>query len=155
MGDTDHDLSDVSADNPCPFLRALVAQGLLPDGNAPIGKVTETILTVAKTGEGSPKLPSIPIRAIALIAYGLGPLQIARNGLGGLQPDGLRNGATLVLQTFGGCLRSANYQSEWLSNSESFESQIVSLAMGFSSNRPLAPPNQRDMASQTDASQTD
>lgn len=92
MGKTEQDKSNVSPDNPCPFLRALVGQGLLPDGKAPIGEVTETILAVAKSGEGAPKLPSIPIRAIALIANGLGPLQIARNGLGGLQLNGLRNG---------------------------------------------------------------
>jgi hypothetical protein len=32
------------------------------------------------------------IRAIALVANGLGPLQVARNGLGGLHLSELRNG---------------------------------------------------------------
>lgn len=83
---------DVSSNNPCPFLRALVAQGLLPDDRAPIGEVTKTIVAVAETGDGAPKLPAAAIRAIALMANGLNPLQLARNGLGGLQLNALRGG---------------------------------------------------------------
>ncbi|MGM9490642.1 hypothetical protein [Ideonella sp. YS5] len=84
--------SEVSANNPCPFLRALVAQGLLPDHQASIAEVTKTIVGVARAGEGEPDLPASAIRAIALIANGLGPLQLARNGLGGLRLDELRGG---------------------------------------------------------------
>src|SRR5690348_18008864 len=83
---------EVSAGNPCPFLRALVSQGLLPDDQAPIAEVTRTIVEVARTGDGAPSLPAAAIHAIALIANGLGPLQLARNGLGGLRLDGLRGG---------------------------------------------------------------
>lgn len=83
---------DVSPNNPCPFLRALVSQGLLPDDVAPIGTVTDTIVKVARTGEGSPRLPAAAIRAIALFANGVGPLQMAQNGLGGLRLNALRNG---------------------------------------------------------------
>ena len=57
----------VSVNNPCPFLRALVAQGRLPDDKAPIGVVTKTIVDVAKTGDGVPDLPGAAIRAIALL----------------------------------------------------------------------------------------
>jgi hypothetical protein len=83
---------EVSANNPCPFLRALVARGLLPDHQASIADVTKTIVGVAKAGDGEPDLPPSAIRAIALIANGLGPLQLARNGLGGLRLDELRRG---------------------------------------------------------------
>jgi hypothetical protein len=82
----------VSANNPCPFLRALVAGGQLPDDKAPIGEVTKTIVEVARTGDGAPNLPGAAIRAIALVANGLGPLQLTRNGLGGLRLNELRGG---------------------------------------------------------------
>jgi hypothetical protein len=84
--------SDVSANNPCPFLRALVARGRLPDDKAPIGEVTKTIIGVAKTGDGAPALPGAAIRAIALMANGLSPFQLTRNGLGGLRINELRGG---------------------------------------------------------------
>ena len=84
--------SEVSPNNPCPFLRALVAQGRLADGVEPLGHVTQVIVDVAHSGDGSPKLPGAAIRAIALIANGLGPLRLARNGLGGVRLNRLRNG---------------------------------------------------------------
>lgn len=82
----------VSPNNPCPFLRALVQQGLVANDIAAIGELTSTIVAVAKTGEGHPKLPGPAIRAIALIANGLGPVAIARNGLRGVKLNALRNG---------------------------------------------------------------
>jgi hypothetical protein len=82
----------VSPDNPCPFLRALVAQGLLADDVSPLGEVTDVIMKVADAGDGQPQLPAAAIRAIALIANGLGPLQVGRNGLRGLRLNELRNG---------------------------------------------------------------
>ena len=84
--------SEVSANNPCPFLRALVAQGELPDDKTSIAELTSTIVRVARTGDGAPDLPAVAIRAIALLANGLGPLQLTRNALGGVQLDGLRGG---------------------------------------------------------------
>ncbi|OGB16446.1 MAG: hypothetical protein A2W72_12980 [Burkholderiales bacterium RIFCSPLOWO2_12_67_14] len=82
----------VSPNNPCPFLRALVAQGLLADDVASLGTVTSTIAKVANAGDGQPDLPAAAIRAIALLANGLTPLQMARNGFGGLRLNELRNG---------------------------------------------------------------
>ena len=76
--------ADVSPNNPCPFLRALVSQGMLPDDVAGLGEISKTIVKTAKAGDGSPQLPAAAIRAIALIANGLGPLQLASNALGGL-----------------------------------------------------------------------
>ena len=83
---------DVSPNNPCPFLRALVDHGLLPDDVVAIKDVTKTIVRVSKTGDGSLALPAMAIRAIALIANGLSPLQIARNAFRGLRLNALRNG---------------------------------------------------------------
>jgi hypothetical protein len=82
----------VSPGNPCPFLRALVAQGLLPDDSAPLGEVAQVIGRVARTGEGQPSLGAAAIRAIALIANGLGPGSLLRNASQGLQLNQLRDG---------------------------------------------------------------
>lgn len=82
----------VSPNNPCPFLRALVAEGMLDDDGASIGTVTETIVRVGEAGEGRPRLPAAAIRAIALAANGLGPMALLRNARQGLRLNALRNG---------------------------------------------------------------
>lgn len=82
----------VSSGNPCPFLRALVAQGQLPDGEVPIGELTRTIVRVARAGEGAPELPGPAIRAIALVANGLGLPQLVRNTASGVRLNALRGG---------------------------------------------------------------
>ncbi|MFK8000641.1 MAG: hypothetical protein AB8H86_13655 [Polyangiales bacterium] len=83
---------DVSPNNPCPFLRALVGGGRLPNDVAPLALVADTIVEVAGAGDSSPVLPGAPIRGVAAIANGLSPLQIARNILGGVRLDALRDG---------------------------------------------------------------
>lgn len=82
----------VSPNNPCPFLRALVAEGQLDDRVATIGDATDTIERVAATGEGQPHLPGLAIRLIALLANGLGPGALIANGLHGVKLNKLRNG---------------------------------------------------------------
>lgn len=82
----------VSPNNPCPFLRMLVAQGLLDDRVATIGDATAVIERVAATGDGQPQLPGIAIRLIALLANGIGPAAVIDNGLHGLKLNRLRNG---------------------------------------------------------------
>jgi hypothetical protein len=82
----------VSPGNPCPFLRALVAQGQLPDGDVPLGQITQTIVRVAQAGDGEPELPAAAIRAIALIANGLGPLRLVHNAASGVRLAALRGG---------------------------------------------------------------
>lgn len=83
---------DVSPNNPCPFLRALVARGQLRDDQEPLGALAKTIVGVARAGDGGPKLPFAAVYAIALVANGLGPGMLARNQLGGMRLDRLRNG---------------------------------------------------------------
>lgn len=82
----------VSPNDPCPVLRALVGEGLLPDGTAPFGEVADGAVRVGEAGDGSPRLPGAAISAIALIANSLGPLDVARNATGGLRLDALRDG---------------------------------------------------------------
>ncbi len=82
----------VSSGNPCPFLRALVADGLLADGLNPVSKVGRTIVDVAKTGEGAPALNPIPIQLVAMIAHGVSPLTVLHTQKQGVQLNGLRNG---------------------------------------------------------------
>lgn len=82
----------VSPNNPCPFLRALVSEGLLDNKLASIGDATAAIEKVAATGEGSPSLPSLAIRLIALLANGLDPGTLLKSGLDGVKLNALRNG---------------------------------------------------------------
>ena len=82
----------VSANNPCPFLRALVAQGKLADDTEPLAKVAAVIVETAKTGDGNPALPAAAIYGIAMIANGIGPFSVLNANLGGLRLNALRDG---------------------------------------------------------------
>jgi hypothetical protein len=84
----------VSGNNPCPFLRALVAAGRLADhtDTEPISKVADAIVDTARHGEGQPALPRAAIAGIALIANGLGPASVLRTRLQGLHLNRLRGG---------------------------------------------------------------
>jgi hypothetical protein len=82
----------VSPNNPCPFLRALVAQGLLDNRVATVGQATEVIERVAATGEGKPSLPSLAVRLIAVLSNGLSPGTVLETGLQGVRLSKLRNG---------------------------------------------------------------
>jgi hypothetical protein len=82
----------VSSDNPCPFLRALVAGGKLADATEPLENVASVIVETASRGEGNPSLPGKAIYAIALVANGLGPLALINTKRHGLRLNGLRGG---------------------------------------------------------------
>ena len=82
----------VSANNPCPFLRALVAAGKLADDREPLVNVAAVVATVARAGDGGPVLPRTVIFAIAAVANGLDPLSLANTQWHGLQLDALRGG---------------------------------------------------------------
>lgn len=66
----------VSANNPCPFLRALVAAGQLSDDREPLDRVAAVIVATASAGDGSPELPSAAVVGIGLVANGLNPLAL-------------------------------------------------------------------------------
>lgn len=82
----------VSANNPCPFLRALVAAGQLADDREPLAKVAAVVATAARAGDGRPVLPRTAVFAIASVANGLGPLSLAQTQWHGLQLNTLRGG---------------------------------------------------------------
>ena len=82
----------VSPNNPCPFLRALVAGGIVSGHIVPLPTLTRTI--EAATGERGLKkrLAGLKISLVALIANGLGPLRLLRSWWSGAQIDALRDG---------------------------------------------------------------
>lgn len=82
----------VSPNNPCPFLRALVATGKLADHREPVAKVAAVVAATARAGDGRPELPQAAIFAIASVANGWGPLSLLETQLRGLQLDALRGG---------------------------------------------------------------
>ena len=82
----------VSPNNPCPFLRALVSEGMLDNTVSTVGDATAAIERVAASGDGSPSLPGIAIRLIAVLANGLGPGTVLQSALHGVKLNALRNG---------------------------------------------------------------
>jgi len=82
----------VSPNNPCPFLRGLVAGGYVGGHAVPLPKLTGTI--EAATGEKGLKerLAGIKIYLVALIANGLRPLRLFKSWWSGAVLDELRNG---------------------------------------------------------------
>ena len=82
----------VSSGNPCPMLRALVAEGYLPDQAARL-KVIGDIAARLSGSETQPhRTTGILTMLVAMIANGLNPLTVGRNLLRGVRLDQLRNG---------------------------------------------------------------
>ena len=82
----------VSANNPCPFLRALVSTGKLSDDREPLAKVAAVVAAAARAGDGRPVLPCKAVFAIGSVANGLGPLSLVDTQWHGLQLNALRGG---------------------------------------------------------------
>jgi hypothetical protein len=83
----------VSPNNPCPFLRALVAEGFIDGHIVPLQKLSETIETATGTRGWIERLRGkIKIYLVALVANGLGPLRLLRSFWSGAQLDALRDG---------------------------------------------------------------
>jgi hypothetical protein len=89
-GDTPQ--TTVSPNNPCPFLRALVATDVVEGHIVPLSKLSRTI--GAASGEKGLKKTSAGIKTylVALIANGLGPLRLLRSWWSGAELDSLRDG---------------------------------------------------------------
>jgi processive rubber oxygenase RoxA-like protein len=83
---------DVSPNNPCPFLRALVAEGFVDGHIVPLSTLSNTI--GAASGEkGLSKIRArIEIYLVALIANGLSPWRLLKSWWSGAQLDALRDG---------------------------------------------------------------
>ncbi len=84
--------NSVSANNPCPFLRALVSTGQLSDGREPLAKVAAVVAATARAGDGRPVLPRNAIIAIGSVANGMGPLSLVDTLWHGLKLNALRGG---------------------------------------------------------------
>ena len=82
----------VSPNNPCPFLRGLVAGGYVGGHLVPLPKLTATIESA--TGESGLKerLAGLEIYLVALIANGLSPWRLIKSWWSGAVLDELRNG---------------------------------------------------------------
>ena len=82
----------VSPNNPCPFLRALVANGYVGGHVVPLPKLSETIaLASGETGSQQGKV-RLETWMVAVIANGLGPLRVLKSATSGAVLDKLRDG---------------------------------------------------------------
>ena len=82
----------VSSNNPCPFLRALVAGGYLSGHIEQLSTIANTIVAAGGESASEPRLPRSKVYLIAMIANGLGPARLARSVRKGVQLDALRGG---------------------------------------------------------------
>src|SRR6266404_3540217 len=91
-GDAPAPGTTVSVNNPCPFLRALVAAGFIDGHVVPLSKLSKTI--EAATGEKGlqAKQAGLKTYLVALVANGLSPLRLLRSWWSGAQLDALRDG---------------------------------------------------------------
>ncbi|MGB6240639.1 MAG: di-heme-cytochrome C peroxidase [Bradyrhizobium sp.] len=85
-------LIPVSPDNPCPFLRGLVAGGYVDGHVAPLPKLTGKIESASGTTGLKEKFVGAETYMVALSANGLSPLRLLRSWWSGAVLDELRNG---------------------------------------------------------------
>jgi hypothetical protein len=82
----------VSPDNPCPFLRALVAGGFVDGHVVPLPMLAATIEAASGETGFKKKLVGLKTIPVALIANGLNPVRLLRSWWSGAVLDRLRNG---------------------------------------------------------------
>src|SRR5499427_2875595 len=82
----------VSPNNPCPFLRGLVAGGYVGGHMVPLTKLTRTIEAAIGEKGLKERIAAIEIHLVALIANGLSPLRLLKSWWSGAVLDELRNG---------------------------------------------------------------
>jgi hypothetical protein len=82
----------VSPDNPCPFLRALVAGGFVGRHVVPLATLGQAVEAASGEQGLNKKLVGMKTFPIALIANGLNPLRLLRSWWSGAVLDNLRNG---------------------------------------------------------------
>jgi hypothetical protein len=116
----------VSANNPCPFLRAAVAEGFIDGHIVPIATLVHIV--EAASGESGLQKSVVGWKTclVALVANGLSPWRLLRNWWSGAELDGLR----------GGPLDKRGSGSRILSvTAEVDEAELARLA-GFGKDRP-------------------
>jgi len=82
----------VSQDNPCPFLRALVAGGFVDGHSVPLKTIAHNIEAASGETGFKRRLVGIETFGVALIANGLSPLRLLKSLFSGADLDELRNG---------------------------------------------------------------
>jgi len=86
--------SSVASNNPCPFLRALVAGGHISGHVEQLSTIADTVVAAGGETPGEPRLPKSKVYLIAMIANGLGlPALVPAMGIPGGRwgPARLRN----------------------------------------------------------------
>jgi hypothetical protein len=82
----------VSPNNPCPFLRALVANGYVGGHVVPLSKLSEMIGAASGEAGSAENKVRMETWMVAVIANGLGPLRVLKSATSGAVLDELRNG---------------------------------------------------------------
>ncbi|MGJ5129864.1 MULTISPECIES: di-heme-cytochrome C peroxidase [unclassified Bradyrhizobium] len=82
----------VSSDNPCPFLRALVAGGFVDGHSVPLKTIGDRVEAASGETGFKKRLVGIETFGVALIANGLSPLRLLKSLWSGADLDQLRNG---------------------------------------------------------------
>ncbi len=85
-------MRSVSPNDPCPFLRALVAEGYVSDHVEPLGELVDTIVAASGGPTSKTKVSRPAVFVIALIANGLNPVRLWRSLRKGVELDALRGG---------------------------------------------------------------
>ncbi len=85
-------MPEVSNNNPCPFLRALVHNGDLPDSGAALGTIADLVAKADRGAAPADRKFRRMTWLVALLANGLSPAQIFANRKHGVRIDQLRNG---------------------------------------------------------------
>jgi hypothetical protein len=77
----------VSPNNPCPFLRALVANGYVGGHVVPLSQISEMVgLASGETGSAQNQV-RLKTKMVAVIANGLGPLSVLKSATSGAVLD--------------------------------------------------------------------
>ena len=82
----------VSPNNPCPFLRALVANGYVGGHTVPLSKLCQMIEAASGEHGVAEKVVGVKTYFVALGANGLSPLRQLKSATSGADLDELRNG---------------------------------------------------------------
>ncbi len=85
-------MPDVSPNNPCPFLRALVAAGFIDGQVVALSKLAKTVEAASGEMGFQKRLAGLKTYPVALVANGLNPLRLFRSFWSGAQLDALRDG---------------------------------------------------------------
>src|SRR5580692_6449998 len=82
----------VSPDNPCPFLRALVAGGFVGGHVVPLATLSHAVEAASGEQGLNKTLVGVKTYLVALIANGLNPLRLLQSWWSGATLDELRDG---------------------------------------------------------------